>query len=414
MSTDPNFDDFLLDVATSLELSDNDRRLAESRYRELKAHLERPSSPLKDYLVDGESRIYAQGSISIGATIVSGDDDRFDLDAIVEINVPTDWDNDRALDLLYDALQGFPNLREIERCTRCVQMRFATMHLDVTIMDPYAAPRNEREGEIFHSPDQGQSYRVAANPFGFAVWFRGSVEERGDSNGFLKNLSERRIANAIDRLDMRAADQDDLPPILPVRLDSQEVIALKLMKRYLNLRYGNRDLKKPPSVYVSKLAITCGRSQEGLAGQLRALASHIIGQMDRALSENSGPDERNPVFLPDRLNDRWPATQDDRRTLRQDMVELLEVMERARRGTIQEIFSVFGELFGETISRKAALRLRDREAGGSNTSPNRFLKETGTVVSAATATPAIAKVSRPVPEHRFHGGLIRGTKKKGD
>lgn len=414
MSTDPNFDDFLLDVATSLELSDNDRRLAESRYRELKSHLERPSSPLKDYLVAGESRIYAQGSISIGTTIVSGDDDRFDLDAMVEINVPKCWDNDRALDLLFDALQGFPNVREIERCTRCVQMRFATMHLDVTIMDPYTIPRNEREGEIFHSPDHGPSYRVAANPFGFAVWFRGSVEERGDSNGFLKNLSERRIANAIDRLDIRAADLDDLPPILPVRLDSQEVIALKLVKRYLNIRYGNRKLNKPPSVYVSKLAITCGRSREGLAGQVRALASHIIGQMDLALSQNSGPDERNPVFFPDRLNDRWPATQDDRRTLRQDMVKLLEAMERARLGTIVEIFSAFGDLFGETISRKAALRLRDREAGGSDTSPNRFLKETGTVVSAATATPAVAKVSRPVPEHRFHGGLISGAKKKGD
>jgi hypothetical protein len=79
-------DEILLDLAVLIELSPHDREIAENRYRRLKEHVERPTSPLRPYLVDGESLIYAQGSVAISTTILSGDnDDRFDVDAIVEI-----------------------------------------------------------------------------------------------------------------------------------------------------------------------------------------------------------------------------------------------------------------------------------------------------------------------------------------
>ncbi len=79
--TSPNLDDLLLDIATVIELSDNDGKVAASRYKKLKVHLERPSSPLRMYLVDDNSKIYAQGSMAIGTTVISGtDDDRFDSD----------------------------------------------------------------------------------------------------------------------------------------------------------------------------------------------------------------------------------------------------------------------------------------------------------------------------------------------
>jgi hypothetical protein len=49
-------------------------------------------------------------------------------------------------------------------------------------------------------------------------------------------------------------DVEVLPPdIDPIR-DAPQVIALKLMKRYLFLRYMKRDERRPPSVYLSELA----------------------------------------------------------------------------------------------------------------------------------------------------------------
>ena len=129
-------DEVLLDVATLLELSPRDRSIAENRYRRLKVHLERKNSPLAQYLIDGQSMIYAQGSIATSTTIISGtDDDRFDVDAIVEFDVPAHWSNSYALDLLEEALQGFPGATKIVRCTRCVQIQFPYMHMDVTVLD---------------------------------------------------------------------------------------------------------------------------------------------------------------------------------------------------------------------------------------------------------------------------------------
>ena len=105
-------DEVLLDVAALIELSPRDRRIADNRYRLLKRHLERDGGPLAPYLVDGASLIYAQGSIATSTTIVSGtEDDRFDVDAIVETDVPEGWEDSRALDLLEEALQGFPGSR---------------------------------------------------------------------------------------------------------------------------------------------------------------------------------------------------------------------------------------------------------------------------------------------------------------
>ena len=167
------------------------------------------------------------------------------------------WSDDEALDKLFEALQGFPGVLKIVRCTRCVQLQFAFMHMDVTILDPAAELRAQRVGEIFHSPDKGDCYRVPSNPYGFAIWYRGAVQY--PSADFLKSLEERRRIYGVDRLAMslkEKAEQENLPPVIPPRLDAQQVVALKLMSRFLNLRYENRPLKRPPSIYLTELSQT--------------------------------------------------------------------------------------------------------------------------------------------------------------
>ena len=295
-------DELLLDLATVIELSDNDRAIADRRYGLLQRHLERPSSPLRDLVLADGAKIYAQGSMAIGATIVSGiDDDRFDVDAIVEIQVPSWWSDDDALDRLEDALQGFPGVRKIVRCTRCVQLQFAFMHMDVTILDPAREPRPERVGEIFHSPNDEPAYRVPSNPFGFSHWYRRAVTIINE--GLIASLKKRRTELASDRLyeEVAKADQENLPPVIPPRHDSQQVVALKLLKRFLNLRYCGSDLKRPPSIYATKKSADCGYDTGGLTSQLGRLAGCIQWQMEEALAVGSGPTEENPSYLPDKI-----------------------------------------------------------------------------------------------------------------
>lgn len=404
MPQNPNLDDLLLDIATAIEPSDVDRRIMDRRYRQLKEYLERPSSPLAPYLRDDDSRIYPQGSVAISATIISGDrDDRFDVDAIVEFDVPPEWSDEKVLDLLYRALQGFPGAERVVRNTRCVTVEFAFIHMDVTPMDPEAEPRPERIGEIFHSPDEGEACRVPANPFGFVCWFRQSVFFQEGVGSFAARVADRRSQNAIDRLESPstlAADQDDLPPMIPPRLDAQQVVALKLIKRYLNVAYRSRSVRRPPSIYFTKTASDCGPEPNGLTAQLQRLANYVRNEMDEAEAVASGPDERNPTYVKDRINDRWPRTQEDRRVLRAVMGDLLTLLDKAQRAAFDEIAAMMAEAFGETISSRAVekhLKCREGPAKPS------YIKGTGTVVPGALAADsAIAQEAKRIPDHHFH------------
>lgn len=408
--TSTGLDDLLLDIATVIELSDRDRRVADRRYRLLKEHIERKGSPLAPYLNDTESRIYPQGSIAIGTTIVSGtEDDRFDLDALVELKVPSTWSPEQVLDLLWESLKDFPDAQKVTRCTRCVQIQFAFMHMDVAVLHPQQRPQIERAGEIFHSPDKGESYRVPANPYGFSWWFRQNIHS--GSEQFMKSLALRRSTSSIDRLSndllLKAIEQEDLPPILPPRLDSEKIVALKLLKRYLNLRYEGRDLKKPPSVFISKLTADAKDSLYGLCAQLEALTLYIKNEMRRHILEDQFPDERNPTYPPDRINDRWPRTKEDLIVLEKDMSYLAAELERAKMAEFSDITKIISGIFGESITKRSVEKFLNRAEKTGVGHGIQYEKGTGTVVrKESVVAPAIHHKISPAPAHNFHSEIL--------
>jgi len=412
-------DEVLLDVAALIELSPRDRKIAENRYRRLKTHLERRGSPLAPYLVDGQSLIYAQGSIATSTTIVSGtEDDRFDVDAIVEINVPDDWDNTRALDLLEEALQGFPGVVGIERCTRCIQLQFPFMHMDVTILDRRERLIIARAGEIFHSPDHGPATRVPSNPWGFTDWFRTHVGFGQEA--FAESIRRHRDAVSKSRLQyldeeermvMGKADQHDLPPAIPSAIDAQEAVALKLLKRYLNLRYEDSPLPRPPSIYLTKRAGDVGYVEQGLSTQLYMLARSTAEILRQHIADGTRPQEENPSYLPDKINDRWPregaAGFSDMRALAEGLEYLADRVNHMASASLADISKVIDELFGERIGKeqRQVLAARYDRRGGS---PARVLSEPRTGSIYAPAVVVAPERLREVPRHNFHPFILDG------
>lgn len=409
--TTGSLDDILLDIATAIEPSSADRRITENRYRRLKTHLERPSSPLAPYLKDGLSLIYAQGSIATSTTIISGtDDDRFDVDAIVEMTVPAHWSEHHALDMLEAALQGFPGVIKIVRCTRCIQLQFAFMHMDVTLMDRSKRIAIARAGEILHAPDEGPSCRVHSNPWGFTAWFRSSVGV--GQAAFVEALRTRRSLYAKSRLRpvddielmLTKADQVDLPPMIPSALDAQEAVALKLLKRHLNIRYERLRPKRPPSIYFAKRAGSVGYMPQGLTAQLLVLADSTGRILRDHLAAGTRPNELNPSYPADRLNDRWPAEGrdgiQDMATLAGVLEALVEKLMRLARAPLSEIVAGMSELFGERIGEevRAILTKRFDTRAGTSTS----LVQTATGNIKAPAIVRAADEVRAVPRHNFH------------
>jgi hypothetical protein len=411
-------DEALLDVATLIELSPRDRQVAENRFRILKTHLERGASAIGMYLVDGESRIYAQGSVATSTTIVDGTgDDRFDVDAIVEIDVPADKDEHWALDILEESLQGFPGVTEILRCTRCVQLRFPFMHMDVTVMDRTQKLAIERAGEIFHSPDEGPGNRVPSNPWGFTKWFRGKVGI--GQNEFTETLKRHRAFGSRNRLTLLAEDreilakatQHPLPPAIPSALDAQEAVALKLLKRYLNVHYEKKLIKRPPSIYLTKRAGDVGFVNMGLTVQLWRLANSTAQIMRSHLANGTRPAEVNPSYHPDVINDRWPrAGKDgtvDMTTFAESLEHLADRLLHMASAELSAVANIVDELFGERIGRESRTLLVERYDRRETNAP-----VLSGVRSGAIASPAIVHASakaQEVPRHNFHASKIDGS-----
>lgn len=413
-------DEVLLDIAALIELSSRDRRVAENRYRLLKEHLERSASPLALHLKDGVSLIYAQGSIATSTTIVSGtEDDRFDVDAIVEIDVPRDWDNRRALDVLEEALQGFPGVVEIVRRTRCVQLRFPFMHMDVTIMDRSARIAVERAGEIFHAPDTGPASRIPSNPWGFTSWFRAMVG--AGEEAFAAILRRHRAAVAKNRLIfideneriiVAEAEQLDLPPVIPSAIDAQEAVALKLLKRFLNLRYEGLPAGRPPSIYLTKRAGDVGYVPQGLTAQLFLLADSTAKVMRQHIAAGTRPREVNPSYPRDLINDRWPAADaagiKDMQMFAEQLEHLTRCLEQMAIAPLNDISKAVDELFGERIGQEQRGVLAKRYDRRAVSTPVFASPRSGAIAAPAMIVPRTETKAREVPRHNFHPLTIGG------
>lgn len=407
-------DALLMMTALELELSPRDRRVKHTRYRLLAERLNRPSSPLAPYLSDEASLIYPQGSVAIGATIVSGDgDDRFDVDAVVEFLVPPDWPLSRALDYLEEALAGFPDSTGIVRCTRCIQVRFPFMHLDVTPLDSYREPRPQRAGEIFHVPDRGVAKRCPSNPYGFAQWVKAQLKQHPPAAAHFSAIADARSRTVLpDRLYaggniLARAEQEPLPPDEFAFGDTPQMISLKLMKRFLNLRFASRDRKRPPSIYLTKIAVEQPIAINGLCAQLEAYANELRRRVTTALDTGERLRDTNPAFPNEEITDRWPKDDADLRLLKTDLDFLLRKLAIAREGDadIAQIRKLFGELFGEVVSERAAAAYfgAAKESAQTRIHPGRgFLA--APAAALATGAGAAPRTSR-VREHSFHPGF---------
>jgi hypothetical protein len=409
-------DALLLATALELELSPRDQRVKHKRYQVLAERLNRPSSPIAPYLTDGASLIYPQGSVAIGATIVSGDsDDRFDVDAVVEFLVPSHWPLSRALDLLEDALEGFPDSVEIVRCTRCIQVRFPFMHLDVTPLDSHRGNRLARAGDVFHVPDQGSAKRCPSNPYGFAEWVKGKMRAQPPAAAYLSAVSEARARfTPRDRLYAGAdiiarAEQEPLPVDDPAIGDTPQIIVLKLVKRFLNLRFARPGLagrKRPPSIYLTKIAVQQAYNPQGLCAQLEAYTDDLRERVSTALATGVRPYETNPALPAEEITDRWPKDATDLELLKTDLDFLQRKLSLARQGSISEIRDLFGEMFGETVSGRAAAAYFDAAKQNPRT---RIEHGQGFLAapSAALATSAgAAPRTSSVRPHSFHPGIL--------
>ena len=196
--------------------------------------------------------------------------------------------------------------------------------------------------------------------------------------------------------------------MIPSEIDAQEAVALKLLKRYLNLRYETLPLKRPPSIYLAKRTGSVGYVAEGLTAQLVALAETTAAIMREHMAAGTRPREVNPSYPDDKINDRWPAEGAEGRRDMETFADALDHLGR-RLGELayaplNEIVAGMSELFGERVGAEVKRHLAAQFDTRAGTAPN--LVQTGTGNVKAPALVRAASDLRPVPRHNFHRMII--------
>ena len=121
------------------------------------------------------------------------------------------------------------------------------------------------------------------------------------------------------------------------------------------------------------------------------------------------PEERNPFYKPDEINDRWPSREPEKGA--QDMTALAENLEYlAKRlnelvgAPLSEIAESIDELFGESVGKTQRQILKDRYDRRTNATPVYARPRTGQIV----VPPVITEIEKTVevPRHNFHSAIM--------
>lgn len=391
----------LAEIAIRLQLGPTDYKAAAVRYEAIGDHIEQGDSPLADRVV----LFYPQGSLAIHAAIVSGTtDDRFDLDVVAELDIPPEIGAAAVLDQIYKAIKGAPGSRyygRVVRHSRCVTVQWDNMHLDVT-----PARRRpltpKRVSDIFHHEEGSPSntgYSRIANPFGFAKWLNGQVEE---DLAFAEDYAAR--DHAYRQAFLAEAERLPLPHQEPPRWKSPRLIVLQLLKRWRNLRYATRRGRPVPSVVLSTLTVQAAGSATSLFGELRLVANRLVDKFERADRARKKIEVVNPACADDVFTDRWPENLEAQRVFLNDLQHLVLTLGRIGEDVdLHELSRAFGGLFGEGPTRPAIGSYAKRVATAFKGGTVRSDRKTGRITTAAAGGVGTASISGAARRHTFYG-----------
>ena len=330
-------DSLLTDIARRIQLSPTNYRIAVERYETVDKWLQRDASPIARVF----TRLYAQGSFAIGATIASRlKNDEYDIDVIAELSLARDTPPADVLDLLFDAMNGEEGSRyhgKVQRRTRCVTLEYEDMHLDITpaVLLP---PQPDRTSVIFHAHEDEPARRhrhIVANPWGFAQWFEDMMP------------AVREIVEAVLR-----KSSEPIPDQEELIQKSKTLIALQLLKRWRNKCYDTRDGRAPPSVALAYWVATNAGTGQNLFSEFQAQADAMLSTFEAANAQNELVQVVNPKCDTDVLTDRWPGDLKTQQVFLGDLRALsANLQELAADPSIENCQTIMRRLFGENPTK---------------------------------------------------------------
>ncbi len=387
-------DQLLAEIAARIQLSPSRYRQATERYQTVADWLERDGSPLKGKV----AQLYPQGSMAIGAAILSrNSDDQYDIDIALELTIPQDTSPKYVLDILFQVVKGEPGSRYYDmtrRRSRCVTIEYSDMHLDLTPMVRRPGTL-EREGWIFENRSETPNLekRLIANPHGFAEWFNELTHRDGDA--FADAF--RSIAKSYD---ISYAEQEPVPEYEDFENKSQPTVVLQLVKQWRNVQYQGVEDKGPPSVLLSRIVAKTSNPMLPLSNDL-ALTAHKMAEFI-AHHRRARLLITNPVCPEDVLTDRWQLDQPEAQAFIEKLLHFESEIGLLSSGKdLSEAKKILATLFGEYPTRNAVDQYGERVGEAIRSNQTSHNKVTASVVVPAGSQAGL-RVARPTQPHQFH------------
>ena len=388
-------DQLLAEIAARIQLSPSRHRQATERYQTVAEWLERDGSQL----IGRVAQLYPQGSMAIGATILSRkSNDRYDIDIASELMLSQDDSPKRVLATLFQAVKGEPGSRYydmVRRRSRCITIEYSDMHLDLTPMIRRPATP-EREGWIFENRRETPNVekRLIANPHGFAAWFNDRTHRDGDP--FAEAF--RYIAKSYD---IANADQEPVPEYEDVENKSQPTVVLQLIKQWRNVQYQGAEDKGPPSVLLSRIVAEMSNPRLPLCNDL-ALTAHKMAEFIES-HRQARQAITNPVCPEDVLTDRWQLDRPESQAFIEKLRHFESEISRLSSGCdVSEAKKILATLFGEYPTRDAVNQYGQRVGEALRSNQTSHNKVTAGVVVPVGNHQTGLRNARPTLPHRFH------------
>jgi hypothetical protein len=273
------------------------------------------------------------------------------------------------------------------------------MHLDLTsaVLD---ATRPSKTSVIFHhrpGDPHEPTYRLWANPWGFADWFR---TQTPFDHAF--SLAFQRRASLIEgRMALDKADSVPVRPQQPAHEKSKAVIVLQLLKRWRNVQYDTRKgHRRPPSVMMAKLIADAANGTATLFQELVVQAQNLRRVIGDAHVRGQKAHVTNPRCAEDVFTDRWPASRQEQELFLRDLDRLVVKLAELPESDADRMREIMTELFGETPTG-AVFESYYRQLGQSIASGSSMhVPGSGRVLASGYAAPAAAAAT---PPHTFFG-----------
>ena len=348
-------DQLLAEIAARIQLSPSRHRQATQRYQTVAKWLEREGSPLRDKV----SLFYPQGSMAIGATILSrNSEDRYDIDIAAELLLSQEESPKLVLDTLYQTIKGKPGSQYYDmtrRRSRCVTIEYAEMHLDVTPMVRRPLTQ-DRESWLFENRKEtpAREVRLVGNPYGLAEWYNKLTHIADDqfADAF------RFLAKSYDTLTFEA-EAEPVPDHEQMENKSQPTIVLQLIKQWRNVQYQGNEDKGPPSVVLSRIVAESSNPRLPLCKDLELTGQRVADYVE-AHGWKHEP-ITNPVCDEDVLTDRWKVDGSEAAFFVRKLREFSSEVSRLNAGCdVTEARDILARLFGEYPTRDAANRYGER------------------------------------------------------